>query len=356
MTPKATPQAIRSIMRRQHISPEDKLNILTFCTHERYEQKLCQTGHNFFSLPQSNLAGDIGKTWDTTYGEIPSNYYPIDNMPEVDIDLILCHTLCDRIIISKKLRDELNVPIISLMHVLPYINPTEPTRPNMSIEQQLETYRIHNEDIDQRVFISDFNRSAWGCNESNATFIEHGMNCDFWMSVSREERDNVCLSVVNDWPNRDWCCGFKLWQDVVGFNTQDQLPIRVVGKSPGFSEPAESIEHLREIYHSSRIFINTSIHSPVPTVLMEAMACGCAVVSTETCMIPEIIEHGVNGFMSNDPQELRKYAKILMQDEELAKKLGRNAQKTIKEKYNLEIHMSKWNKLFYSTIKNYKEY
>ena len=60
--------------------------------------------------------------------------------------------------------------------------------------------------------------------------------------------------------------------------------------------------------------------------------------------------------MSNDPKELRKYATMLMEDEDLAKKLGQNAQKTIKEKYNLEIHTSKWNKLFYSTIKNYKEH
>tara|TARA_R110000824_G_scaffold157293_2_gene330724 strand:+ start:1663 stop:2727 length:1065 start_codon:yes stop_codon:yes gene_type:complete len=354
MIARATPQAIRSIMRRRHISPEDKLNIITFCTHERYEQQLCKTGHNFFSLVEGRLSGHTGKTWDTTYGKIPSNYYPIENMPspDVDIDLVLCQTLCERINISKRIRADFNIPIISLMHVLPHVEQGA----LISVEEQIARYYMYNEDVDQRVFISDFNRSAWGCDESNAAFIEHGMDCDFWMTPKVDARKNVCLSVVNDWPNRDWCCGFELWKNVVGFGTQDQLPIQPVGNSPGFSDPAKSIEHLREIYHNSRIFINTSTHSPVPTALMEAMACGCAIVSTETCMIPEIIEHGVNGFMSNDPKELRKYATMLIEDENLAKKLGNNAQKTIKEKYSLEKFISKWNELFYSTIKNYKEY
>ena len=64
------------------------------------------------------------------------------------------------------------------------------------------------------------------------------------------------------------------------------MPIKVLGDSPGLSKPAESIEALREAYKTSSIFLNTSIHSPVPTVLMEAMASGCAVVSTNNCMIP----------------------------------------------------------------------
>ncbi len=342
MIAKATPQAIRSIMRRQHITPNDRLNILTFCTHERYEQRLCKTKHNFYSLR-------YGKEWDTDYGEIPENYNIIEAPPSyVDMDLILCHTTCDRLNISRRLREDLNIPILLHTHVLPDI------RADVSL--QVNQFKQITQDIDKKTFISNFNRSAWGCSEYDAEYVEHGMDFEFWNDIDELPRDNVCLSVVNDWPNRDWCCGFELWKNVAGVNTQNQLPVRVVGKSPGFSEPAKSIEHLREIYHSSRIFLNTSIHSPVPTVLMEAMACGCAVVSTETCMIPEIIQNGVNGFMSNDPQELRKYATMLMQDEELAKKLGQNAQKTIKEKYNLQIHMSNWNELFYSTIKNYKEY
>jgi len=343
MTAKATPEAIRSIIRRQDIDKSETLNILTFCTHERYEQQLCKTGHNFYSIKH-------GKTWDTDYGNIPDNYNIIDNTPppHVDIDLILCQTVCERINISKRIKDDLNIPIILLTHVLPDIR--------MDTTIQIEQFCHLSDDVDEKIFISDFNRNAWGHNESNAKYIEHGINCDFWMEPQGNTRDNVCLSVVNDWPNRDWCCGWELWKQTIGLNTQDQLPVRVVGKSPGLSEPAKSIEHLREIYHNSRIFYNTSIHSPVPTVLMEAMACGCAVVSTATCMIPEIIEHGVNGMISNDPKELRSFLEQLLSDEDMAREMGENAQRTIYERFNLNSFAEKWNDIFYATMKNYKEY
>ena len=338
MTSRATPEAIRAIMRRQHVlDSREKLNILTFCTHERYEQQLCKTGHNFYAIGH-------GKKWDKDYGEIPENYSEIDSVPpsHVDIDLVLCHTPCERLAISQRIKQDLNVPVILHNHVLPDIR----TDTSLQIQQLQEASSW----VDQRSFISEFSRDAWGCNESNAEYIEHGIDCDFWMESEEVERDNACLSVVNDWPNRDWCCGWELWKE-----TTQELPVRVFGKSPGLSEPASSIEHLREIYHSSRIFYNTSLHSPVPTVLMEAMACGCAIVSTETCMIPEIIEHGKNGLMSNDPETLRSMLKMLLEDPDMAYSLGQKAQETIREKYNITQFTENWNNLFYSTIEKYKE-
>ena len=338
MTARATPEAVRSIMRRPHvIKGREKLNILTFCTHERYEQQLCKTGHNFYAM-------NHGKRWDTDYGEIPKNYTQIDGVPpsHVDIALVLCHTPCERLAISQKIKQDLNVPVILHTHTLPDI------RTDTSL--QVQQFQEASSWVDQRSFISKFNRAAWGCNESTAKYIEHGMDCDFWMDFDAADRDNVCLSVVNDWPNRDWCCGWELWKQP----SQD-LPLRVFGKSPGLSEPADSIEHLREIYHSSSIFYNTSIHSPVPTVLMEAMACGCAVVSTATCMIPEIIDHGKNGLISNDANDLRAMLESLLKNPDMARELGKNAQKTIREKYNLTQFVENWNNLLYSTIRDYKE-
>ena len=128
-----------------------------------------------------------------------------------------------------------------------------------------------------------------------------------------------------------------------------------MGNSPGLSEAAQSIEHLRDIYNSSSIFYNTSIHSPVPTVLMEAMACGCAIVSTNNCMIPEIIEHGKNGLISNDPEELKSYLELLLDKPKMARMLGDAARKTIVERYNISRFVEDWNNLFYDTIENYSD-
>jgi len=71
-------------------------------------------------------------------------------------------------------------------------------------------------------------------------------------------------------------------------------------------------------------------------------------------MIPEIIQNGKNGLISNDPQELRGFLELLIKDENLAKELGGNARKTIVEKYNLERFVDSWNNLLYSTVNEYR--
>tara|TARA_R100000008_G_C3585569_1_gene171995 strand:+ start:1489 stop:2496 length:1008 start_codon:yes stop_codon:yes gene_type:complete len=320
-----------------------KLNILTFATHERYEHNLCKTGHNFYSLK-------FGKEWDTDYAPIPSNYHIVDSLPEfVDFDLFLSHTSCGRLNLGHDLlsrtqespTNRVSIPILRHCHVLPDIR----------YNSQEEIRRFKSILTDCNSFISDFNKQAWGYqNEKNTAVIEHGVDTDFWKPDEAIERDNVCLSVVNDWPNRDWCCGFNLWQ-----KTAHDLPLRVFGKSPGLSEAARDTNHLREIYQSSSIFYNTSIHSPVPTVLMEAMACGCAIVSTATCMIPEVIKHGESGLISNNATELRAYLELLVNNPTLARKLGNNARKRIEDHYNLNKFTDSWNNLFYKTIENYSD-
>ena len=65
----------------------EKLNILTFNTHERYQTQLAKTGHNFYSFNYEN-----GKDWIDGHGAMPSNCYqlPINSMfPGVLFDCIL---------------------------------------------------------------------------------------------------------------------------------------------------------------------------------------------------------------------------------------------------------------------------
>lgn len=342
MAASANQRAIRTIMRKCDL--DRKLNILTFATHERYEENLCKTGHNFYSIA-------IGKTWDTDYAPVPDNYHIIDTIPDyIDFDLILTHTSCDRMFQAHQhltgsdvtQGNKAGVPILRHTHVLPDVR--------FDVANQVAAFQQYPSDRDS--FISNYNMQQWN---SIGDVIEHGVDTEFWNDGESESdivstlRDNACLSVVNDWPNRDWCCGFNLWKQ-----TTSELPVKVYGKSPGFSEPASSIDHLRKIYQSSRIFYNTSLHSPVPSVLLEAMACGCAVVSTANCMIPEIIENGKNGLISNDPQELRGFLQLLLKDESLAIELGKKARQTIVERYSLERFVNSWNKLLHSTVNNYR--
>lgn len=310
---------VKSIVRRA--TRGEKLNIIVVgATHERYESELAKTGHEFFCL------NDNIKQWDINYAPIPENYHIINQIPyHEEFDLILLHTSGDRYNLAKQIQGYCDIPIIKHCHVLPQTNE--------------EITEFNKQPVQLNTFISDFSKKAWACSGDT---IVHGLDTEFW-TPGNEVRENHLLSVVNYWAQRDWACGWNLWKSIV---SDTKMPVCVVGNNPNISKPAKNVTELRNTYQKSRIFLNTSLHSPIPMALLEAMACGCAIVSTATCMIPEIIEHGENGLIANDPHELREYCKILLAYPERAKNLGDKARQTIEAKYNIENFKNSWNSTF----------
>lgn len=328
---------IASALRAASRKEGEPLNILTAPTHEAYESNLCKTGHNFYAIRAPGI-----KDWNTKYRLLPENYILLDPSkgekqlpPEVDFDLILSQNKFGQFQVLSNLSRLLHVPMISLEHTLPV-----PSWPDGHLDA------LKNMRGDVNVFISEYSRAKWGWKPEDALVVHHGIDTELFKPASEETLKRVpkvsqLLSVVNDWVNRNWCCGWELYQQIV-----KDLPVKILGDTPGISKPASSTQDLVEWYQVSSIFLNTSLISPVPTALMEAMACGCACVSTATCMIPEIIEHGVDGFLSNDPQELRKYCQLLLNDHKLASKMGQAARNKIVEHFHLDRFVKDWNRIF----------
>tara|TARA_Y100000593_G_scaffold14889_2_gene28753 strand:+ start:6959 stop:8020 length:1062 start_codon:yes stop_codon:yes gene_type:complete len=341
------PSQVQSIIRGATRDRDGKLNILTFPTHERYESNLCRTGHNFYSV---SVEGRTKSGWDTDYACIPENYTileHINNIPLLlDIDIVLSQNKYGQFDIAKEVAKRYSCPIVSLEHTCPpnreLTDPLTATAfsPEMR-SSMVESFYHKRGDIN--VFISEWSRDEWEW-DGDSVVLHHGIDTDVFMNINPvEERDNDAISVVNDWVERDWCCGYTLWESVI---RKSGAPTKVVGKNPGLSEPAKDVYDLSSKYNSSRIFLNTSIASPIPTTLLEAMSCGCAVVSTATGMIPEIVKHGYNGLISNDPNKIAGYLSDIRNDLGLAKELSENAIKTIKENFSLDTFVDKWNEIF----------
>lgn len=149
------------------------------------------------------------------------------------------------------------------------------------------------------------------------------------------------------------CLGFRLYQAI----TQN-LPKRPIGDTAGLSKPANNMIELLNEYQTSRVFLNTSLHSPIPMSVIEAMACGCAVVSTNTAMLPDIIEHGVDGFLysPNKPEKAITYIKDLLENEDKALTIGVKAREKVERMFSLERFIKEYNEVIYDVVRDFRPY
>jgi glycosyltransferase involved in cell wall biosynthesis len=305
-----------------------KYKILTFPTHERYESQLCKTGHEFYAFNHSNL-----KKWNEKQTEVPSNYHilPEDQLCQyLNYDFILVQSKFGQFQLAQRLNQILNIPIICLEHTIP-----TPQTMNTETINEMKQMQGH-----INVFISNFSMKQWNI---PGVVIHHGIDTSTFSNTNQQKEDYV-LTVANDFVNRDYCLNYSGWKRVT-----KELHTKLVGDTKGLSQAADSVEDLVDQYNKCLLYFNSTTLSPIPMSLLEAMSCECAVVSTATCMIPEIIENSKNGFISNDEEELRLYINNLIKNPDLRSEIGINARQTIQNKFSETVFIDNWNNLFNQT-------
>jgi len=96
-------------------------------------------------------------------------------------------------------------------------------------------------------------------------------------------------------------------------------------------------EQLPQRMAEARIFVLCSHYEGLSSALLEAMACGMAVVGTNVPGIKEVVTDGVNGLLAGtDPVSLRKAIDRLAFDNELCLRLGTAAARFIEENYSFK--------------------
>jgi len=116
------------------------------------------------------------------------------------------------------------------------------------------------------------------------------------------------------------------------------LPVTLVGHNPDIPgvEAAHNWDHLKRILQAHRFYIHTAdpqLEAGHNMATAEAMAAGLPVLSNRHPTSP--IKHGVSGFLSDDPNELRHYARVLLENRELARVMGQRARTTVKKRFSL---------------------
>ena len=318
---------IGSIIRHATRKETDKYNCLTFPTHERYQSNLGGTFCDYYMLQGTPGVKENG--WITKYAPMPKNHILLDRRDNVlesipswlNADFVLGQHRFGQAQTALQLAKHFSIKSIILEH-------TTVTNDNLRAAiPQLKEQRA-----DVNVFISKSSCEAWGwdLNDPSVRIIEHGVDSKLFKPNANMKKEPYVLCVVNDWVNRGDILGWDIFNRVVG----KEIPVRVLGDNPGISQPPQHVYELVQEYNRASIFYNTSRHSPIPCVLLEAMACELPVVSTDNYLISEVIENGVNGYKTNSESEQLQHIKRLLQDKDEREELGENARKPILEKFS----------------------
>lgn len=108
-------------------------------------------------------------------------------------------------------------------------------------------------------------------------------------------------------------------------------------------------EHTTELYNMFDIFVLPSTNpDPLPTVVLEAMACGKPVVGYRHGGVCEMIKEGKNGLLAtpNKPAELSKAIQELADNIEKREQLGSASFQRQKEFFSLESYIRNFSELY----------
>lgn len=109
--------------------------------------------------------------------------------------------------------------------------------------------------------------------------------------------------------------------------------------------------------NSSISVISSTRPENLPYSVLEAMSYGLVVIGSKIGGIPEIIKSNKTGFLysSGDGKSLQKRILYLIKNPILIKKIGKNAQKDVIDRFNIDTTVKKYIKLYKLLIKKYEQ-
>jgi glycosyltransferase involved in cell wall biosynthesis len=148
----------------------------------------------------------------------------------------------------------------------------------------------------------------------------------------------VILSVIHTWKDRGW--HYPVYAEA----TRD-LPTRHVDHlNPGPEGPLDygrilgQMRRCRVYYHDGE--------NEYTVALVEAMMVGAPIVTCEMPFVERHVKHEINGFVSGDPARLREYCRLLLDDHDLAARMGAESRRLALERYHEDRWIRQWNDLF----------
>jgi glycosyltransferase involved in cell wall biosynthesis len=150
------------------------------------------------------------------------------------------------------------------------------------------------------------------------------------------------LSGVGDFDNEGLCM-VVFGASHPSYTEDSPFEVRYLGRLYDASSLALS-------YSAADIFVAPSLEDNLPNTVVESLACGTPVVAFNIGGMPDMIEHQVNGYLSEprDSDSLAVGIKWILEDDDRAASIAEAAREKALKEYALEIQAQRYRNLFAS--------
>jgi colanic acid/amylovoran biosynthesis glycosyltransferase len=214
--------------------------------------------------------------------------------------------------------------------------------------------------------------SRYGLDPRKARVIHPSVDPGFFRPAEQVESANETFDLIST-GSLTWRKGYdyalvalrRLWDQGIPAH------FHIIGDGPGFSRLLYTISDLnltgkvhlhgrltplevRDRLQRSNAFLLSSVSEGISNAVLEAMACGLPVVSTDCGGMREAITDGKDGFLVpvRDPEAMAVALARLAMDPELSRRLGQAARQRIIEEFTLDGQIGKFIELYQEVIKN----
>lgn len=310
-----------------------RLKILTWHIHGSYLNSLARIEHDWYLpvMPERGPRyGGRGPTFD-----LPDyvREVPAERVRDLELDLLIYqhpqNLSDDQAILSPAQR---RLPAIYLEHNTPKPDPYASQHP------------VDDPNI-LLVHVTHYNRLMWDNGRSPTTVIEHSVALHPEARYTGARAEGVC--VVNGMQGRPRIAGYDIF-----LAARERVPLTAAGMG---SEAVGGLGDIpyRELHRrvgGYRFLFSPMRYTSLPLAVVEAMTMGMPVVALATTELPSVIADGQNGFVSCDPERLIGAMGALLEDRELARRIGAAARETASARFGLDRFIRDWNAAFQAVM------
>ncbi|KXW55831.1 glycosyltransferase [Ferrovum sp. PN-J185] len=345
-----------------------KLRVLTYRWHVPHQYELYKSGHDFFLV--KGLGTPLCENWQYEHRPLPTNahFINIEDVNELNFDLALLHF--DENVLNhentngkigpewgatfRHFVEKVNLPKVAVCHGTPQFHGQyTPNYDKPDLMAVIEPARLRLVEYVKNIEIICNSYQAqreWGFFKSRV--IWHGFDpAEFLPSTYTKGILSPQGPLVNSRPHYR---GFYIYQQVFSTDFPKEFSPETL------NVPDPDIEYIDNIFAVAKyknyidqirqysVYFNPTLRSPMPRARCEPMMCGIVTVNTNNHDVDLFIKNGINGFYSNEPDELREQLVYLMRNPVVIRKMGEQSRKTAIDIFNHDRYLAEWSMVFKS--------